>query len=99
MNITKGGIPTITGLLCFGFLPQLVFPQLCIIATQIVGRCIEDTYNSEELFIANERINGTIVEMLENAMNFVKRNARSIVAFGSDGMRMHKDEYPLNVVR
>lgn len=99
MGITKNGIPTLAGVMCFSKYPQAIFPQLCITAFVVPGTEIGQTGVDGERFIANRRIEGTIGQMLDESMLFVKRNMNIKTIIDSDGKRNDKSEYPLKAVR
>jgi ATP-dependent DNA helicase RecG len=98
MGVVKDGKPTLAGVLCFSEYPQAAFPQLCVTAVVVPGLKIGDKGIDEERFIANKRIEGTIKEMVDEAVFFVERNMRekTIIA---DGKRSDKPEYPIDAVR
>lgn len=50
-------------------------------------------------FIDNERITGAVSEMLEAAVDFVRRNSRTKTIIDEDGHRRDKPEYPVKAVR
>lgn len=52
-----------------------------------------------ERFIDNERITGTIDEMVDEAVDFVNRNSRHSTIIDDKGKRADRDEYPLKAVR
>ena len=99
MGIVRDGIPTLAGALCLSSYPQAAFPQLCITAVVIPGTHIGDTGIEGERFLDNKRIEGTIGEMLEETIRFVRRNMREKTIIGSDGKRDDKTEYPITAVR
>ncbi|MDR1135341.1 MAG: putative DNA binding domain-containing protein [Clostridiales Family XIII bacterium] len=98
MAVIKDGKPTLAGVLCFSEYPQAAFPQLCITAVVVPGLKIGDKGLDGERFLANKRIEGTIKEMLDEAMLFIKRNMRekTIIA---NGQRSDKTEYPIDAAR
>ncbi|MDR1158166.1 MAG: putative DNA binding domain-containing protein [Oscillospiraceae bacterium] len=98
MGVVKDGKPTLAGVLCFSAYPQAAFPQLCITAVVVPGLKVGDKGIDGERFAANKRIEGTIKEMVDEAVFFVERNMRekTIVV---DGQRNDKPEYPINAVR
>ena len=98
MGVYKDGCPTISAVMCFSKYPQALYPQLCITAVVVPGYEMGDTDENNGRFIDNKRIEGTIPEMLEGAMNFVIRNIRTSIAF-VDGRRVDKFEYPLVAIR
>ena len=99
MGIIKKGTPTLAGVMCFSKYPQAIFPQLCITAVVVPGTEIGQTGVDGERFLANKHIEGTIAQMLEEAMLFVKRNMRVKTIIDNDGKRNDKYEYPLKAVR
>jgi len=99
MGIIKDGVPTLAGVMCFSKYPQAVFPQLCITAVVVPGTEMGQTGADGERFIANRRIEGTIGQMLEETMLFVKRNINIKTIIDDDGRRNDKSEYPLKAVR
>ena len=99
MGITKGGKPTLAGLMCFSIYPQAYYPQLCITADALPGTEQGISGINDERFIDNKRITGSIPEMLDSAVDFVRRNSRNITIIDSNGRRIDKPEYPVKAVR
>ena len=99
MGITKGGKPTLAGLMCFSIYPQAYYPQLCITAVALPGTEKGISGINDERFIDNKRITGSIPEMLDSAVDFVRRNSRNITIIDSNGRRIDKPEYPVKAVR
>ena len=99
MGVTANGIPTVAGIMTFSIYPQAYFPQLCITAVVVPGTEIGVLGEDGERFIDNERITGAIPEMLEAAVDFVRRNSRTKTIIGEDGQRRDKPEYPVKAVR
>lgn len=100
MRITNEGKPTLSSVLLFGDYPQAYYPQLCIIATAVPGKEIGETGNDEERFIDNKRIEGTLSQMLEEAINFVRKNTKNkTIIDSSTGERTDRCEYPVTAVR
>lgn len=100
MRITKNGIPSLAGLLLFGKYPQGLFPQLCITAIVVPGTKVGEIGNLGERFIDNRRIDGTLPEMLEEAVRFVQNNMSiKTIIDPKTGKRHDKEEYPLLAVR
>ena len=98
-GIAIGGKPTVAGLLIFGKYPQAFYPQLSITAMVTAGNDAFE-YNGETRFIDNQRIEGTIPEMLDLGIAFVRRNMRvSTVVDARTAKRNDKEEYPLIAVR
>lgn len=99
MGVTVEGTPTVAGVMTFSIYPQAYFPQFCITAVVVPGTEIGILGEDGERFIDNERITGSISEMLEAAVDFVRRNSRTKTIIGEDGQRRDKPEYPTKAVR
>lgn len=100
MSILKNGKPTIASLLLFGLYPQAFFPQLSIVAMSVPGTEVGDVSDDGARFVDNKRIEGTIPEMLDSALLFVRNNMRTRVIIDSEtGKRTDKTDYPMNAVR
>lgn len=99
MGVLDGGVPTLAGVMAFGKYPQGYFPQLGITAVVVPGTQMGQLGEDGERFIANKRINGTIPEMLEEAVEFVKRNMRVKTIINAEGRRDDKPEFPLTAIR
>lgn len=99
MGIIRDDKPTLAGVLCFSKYPQAAFPQLCITAVVIPGIQMGDVGKDGERFSANKRIEGTIKEMLDDALLFIERNMREKTIIDETGKRNDKTEYPITAVR
>lgn len=99
MGIIKEGKPTLAGVMCFSKYSQATFPQLCITAVVIPGVRMGETGADGERFLANKRIEGTIAQMLDEAVLFVKRNMRIKTIIDDNGKRNDKAEYPIKAIR
>ena len=99
MGVTIDGKPTLAGLMTFSQYPQTYFPQLCITAVVVPGTEIGVVGKDGERFIDNKRITGAIPDMLEEAMEFVRKNSRTKTIIGEDGQRRDRTEYPMKAVR
>ena len=99
MGIMKDGKPTLAGVLCFYKYPQAVYPQLCVTAVVVPGTQMGETGEDGERFRDNRRIEGTVEQMIEETMLFVKRNMRVRTIIDKDGKRADKEEYPLKAIR
>ena len=98
MGLTHGGRPTLAAVLCFSKYPQAQFPQLCLTAVLIPGTRMGDTSEDGQRFLDNRRIEGTIPQIAEGAVNFVAMNMRAGVRI-ENGKRTDVTEYPLTAVR
>ncbi len=99
MGIKTDGLPTLAGLLTFSKYPQMYFPQLCITAVAVPGNVLGEIGTDGGRFTDNERITGAIPEMLESAVEFVRRNCRTSTIIDDKGRRVDRTEYPLRAVR
>lgn len=98
-GITDGIKPTVAGIMMLGEYPQAYFPQLSITAMLVDGFQIGDSGSNSERFIDNRRIEGTIPQMLDSALAFVRRNMRTSTVIDADGKRADRPEYPIIAVR
>lgn len=99
MGITIKGVPTLAGVLCFAIYPQVWFPQLCITAVRIPGAEKGELDSDGARFLDNKRITGSIPDMADSAVEFVRKNSRIKTIIDKDGRRSDKAEYPLRAVR
>lgn len=99
MGITNDGVPTLAGLMTFSKYPQAYFPQLCITAVSLPGTEQGTVGDDGERFIDNKRITGAIPDMLEEAVEFVRKNSRTKTIINENGQRADKPEYPIKAVR
>lgn len=100
MSITRNGKLTLASVLLFGLYPQAYFPQLSVIATAVYGSEMGDTGENGERFLDNKRIEGSIGDMLDGALQFVKNNMRtSTIIDPETGKRKDRTDYPITAVR
>lgn len=91
---------TLSAVLLFSPYPQAYFPQLCITAISVQGKELGDLGDSGERFIDNERIEGNLSQMLEEAIQFVRRNMRTKTIINPEtGKREDRTDYPITAVR
>ncbi len=98
--IGNDGKPTLCGMLNFGKFPQLFSPNLDILAV----RCATNTYGEENKdgvrFIDSKRIDGTIEEMIKQAISFIQNNTKKATYVDPyTALRDDKEEYPLKALR
>lgn len=98
-GMTQRNTPTVAGLMLFGDYPQAFFPQISITAMVVDGKEIGTIGGLGERFVDNKRFEGTISEMLDAAMIFVRRNIKNAVIIDENGKRTDRPEYPLIAVR
>lgn len=100
LSITKKGKLTLATVMLFGLYPQAYFPQLSIIATRVFGKETGSLGDNGERFIDNKRIDGSIPEMLDSALSFVRNNMKtSTIINPHTGKRFDKPEYPITAIR
>ena len=100
MSITRDGSITLSSVMLFCRYPQAYFPQLCITAVALPGNEIGETGASGERFLDNERIEGNLSDMLEQAIAFVRRNMRTKTIINpTTGKREDRPDYPITAVR
>lgn len=99
MGVTVESAPTLAGLMTFSKYPQTYFPQLCITAVSLPGTEMGELGNEGERFIDNKRITGAIPDMLEESVEFVRKNSRTKTIIDDNGHRYDKTEYPMKAVR
>ena len=100
LQLTKDGIPTLAAIMNFGLYPQGYLPQLAVTAIVVPGTQIGDVADDDARFIDNKRIEGTLTDMLEEAMAFCVRNmkTRTIIDLNT-GKHVNKTEYPRGAIR
>ena len=99
MGVISDGSPTLAGLMTFSKYPQTYFPQLCITAVSLPGTEMGSTGTDGERFIDNKRITGAIPDMLDEAVEFVRKNSRTKTIIDDNRKRADKNEYPIKAVR
>ncbi len=100
LAITRDGIPTLAAVMNFCLYPQGYFPQYAITAVVVPGSELGDITKDDVRFLDNKRIEGTIPEMVSEALAFCKRNmkVRTIIE-RETGKRSDKTEYPMAALR
>lgn len=100
MSITRNRSVTLSSVLLFGLYPQAYFPQFCITAVVVPGKEIGEVDSDGARFLDNARIEGTIPEILEGAIAFVKRNMRKKTIINPEtGKREDRTDYPVTAIR
>ena len=97
--LTDKGVPTVAGIMMLGEYPQAFFPQLSVTAMVVAGTEIGEIGAGGERFIDNQRIEGTLTQMLDETMAFVRRNTRNATIIDENGKRADRTEYPMVAVR
>ena len=100
MSVTKEEIPTLAAVMLFGFYPQAYFPQLCILASSVPGTEVGQLGTEGERFLDSQRIQGTLTQMMAEAMTFIHKNTRTkIIIDPETGKRSDRSDYPETAVR
>jgi len=100
MSLVLGDQVTLSAVMLFSLYPQAFFPQLSVIAVVVPGNEIGDTDIEGSRFLDNKRIEGTISEMLDGTLQFVRNNMRTkTIIEGNTGIRIDRTDYPMNAVR
>jgi len=100
MNVVRDNDVTLSAVMLFCKYPQAFFSQLCITAIALPGYELGETGEAGERFKDNERIEGTIPEMLDRAIAFVRKNMhRKIIVNPKTGKREDRTDYPVTAVR
>jgi ATP-dependent DNA helicase RecG len=98
-NSTGKICPTLAGMMVLGEYPQGYLPQLFIACVVVPGRKLGDIGEMGQRFDDNKRIEGTIEEMLEGALSFVRKNIPARVIIDDNGKREDVPIYPMKALR
>ena len=99
-GILKSGKVTLSAVMLFGYCPQAYFPQLSVIATCVPSTEMGILDETGQRFTDSRRIEGTLPEMLEGSLAFVRTNMRTATAIDpKTGMRRDTPQYPMDAVR
>ena len=91
---------TLAALLLFGIYPQAYFPQLSVIATAVPGTEMGLLDEQGRRFTDSKRIEGTLPEILEGSLRFVRANMRTSTTISPlTGKRVDVAQYPIDAVR
>ncbi len=100
LAITREKVPTLAAVMNFGIYPQGYFPQYAITAIVVPGTELGDVAADSARFLDNKRIEGTIPEMVQEALAFCKRNMKvKTIIDHETGKRIDKTEYPIAAFR
>ncbi len=99
-GLKKEGQFTLTAALLFSLYPQAYFPQLGIIASRVPGTEMGEVDGKGQRFLDSKRIEGSLPEMLEGAVSFLRNNMRIAVRIDKEtGRRQDLPEYPIDALR
>ena len=100
LNVTRGGVPTLAAVMNFCIYPQGYLPQRALTAVVVPGTEIGDHESGEARFLDNKRIEGTIKNMVDDAIAFCKRNMKvQTIIDPETGKRKDRTEYPIEAIR
>ena len=99
-GILRGGKVTLSAVMLFGYYPQAYFPQLSVIATCVPSTEMGVLDETGHRFTDSRRIEGTLPEMLEGSLAFVRTNMRTATTIDpKTGVRRDTPQYPMDAVR
>jgi len=98
-GIIQEGQPTVAGEMLFGIYPQSLFPQYSIMASVVPGRKVGEIGSTGERFTDDKRIEGTLAQMLDEAVTFVIRNMKRKLIVDENGKCAVGSEYPVKAIR
>lgn len=99
-GITRDGEITMTALLLFGLYPQAYYPQLSINATCVPSDEMGVVDRMGNRFMDTRHIEGTLSDMLDEALAFVRKNMRVATKIDTaTGKRIDIPQYPMDAVR
>lgn len=100
MSIKRNNEITLSTTLVFSPYPQAYFPQLCITAIVVPGKELGELGELGERFLDNQRIEGNISDMLNEAIKFVRKNMRTKTIINPEtGQREDRTDYPITAIR
>lgn len=98
-NSTDIIYPTLSGLMMFGEYPQGYLPQLFVACVVVPGTKLGDIGEMGQRFDDNKRVEGTLDEMLEQTLTFIRRNIGTKIVIDNNGERKNIPEYPMKALR
>ncbi len=99
-GITRDGEVTLSALLLFGMYPQAYYPQLSINATCVPSTEMGIVDGTGNRFTDTKHIEGTLSDMLDEALTFVRKNMRVATKIDTaTGKRIDIPQYPMDAVR
>ena len=95
LNMVIDERPTLACTLLFSVYPQMFYPQYTVNAMVVPGYERGEAAEDGARFLDNKRIEGTLLDMLENTMKFLKKNMRVRTVIDREtGKRTDIPEYP-----
>ena len=100
LNMVVDGKPTLSCILLFSLYPQMFYPQYTVNAMVVPGYEKGDVDSNGSRFLDNVRIEGTLPEILDQALKFLQKNLKiRTIIDPRTGMRADQFEYPLIALR
>lgn len=100
IGVMREDAVTLAAVLLFSPYPQAYFPQLSILAARLPGTEMGPLDAQGRRFADSRRLEGTLPELLEQAVAFVRGNMRISIRIDPEtGRRTDQPEYPLDAVR
>lgn len=94
-GMIKDNHVTLSSLMLFHPYPQSIFPMFCITAVVVPGTQVGNVADSGERLLDNKRIEGNILDMLEDALSFIYRNMSVRTIINKNTLkRDDKTDYP-----
>lgn len=98
-NSTGIIFPTLAGIMLFGEYPQGYLPQLFVACVVVPGTKLGDVGEMGQRFDDNKRVEGTLDEMLDQTLIFIRRNVGTKIIIDNNGKRENIPEYPMKALR
>ena len=98
-NSTGEIYPTLAGTLLFAEYPQAYLPQLVVACVVVPGTNWGDVGEMGQRFDDNKKIEGTLDEMLEQTLSFIRKNIGTKIIIDGNGKRVNLPEYPMKALR
>lgn len=98
-NSTGTIYPTLSGIMMFGEYPQAFLPQLFVACVVVPGIKLGDVGEMGQRFDDNKRVEGTLDEMLDQTLAFIRRNIGTKVIIDNNGKREDIPAYPMKALR
>lgn len=92
--------PTVAGIMVLGIYPQKFFPQWFVAAMVFPGFEVAELGEDGQRFNNNKRIDGNIIDMYNETINFFERNMKVKMRLNDKtGLREDIPEYPVKCLR
>lgn len=98
-NSTETIYLILSGIMMFGEYPQAFLPQLFVACIVVPGIKLGDIGEMGQRFDDNKRVEGTLDEMLDQTLAFIRRNIGTKVIIDNNGKREDIPEYPMKALR